>query len=60
MRIKIGDFWSSLELLMMNANSHFSFWYIEVSAYNVYSLVYICRSLLEQEIELVLMFLFPL
>ena len=32
----------------------FSFWYIEVSACYVYNLVYSCRSLLEQQIELVL------
>ena len=36
----------------MNANSHFS--YIEVSAYCGYNLVYFCHSLLEQQIELVL------
>ena len=30
------------------------FWYIEVFAYYVCSLVYLCRSLLEQQIELVL------
>ena len=28
--------------------------YTEVSAYYVYNLAYLCRSLLEQEIELVL------
>ena len=31
-----------------------SFWYTEVSAYYVYNLMYLCRSLFEQEIELVL------
>ena len=36
---------------MMNAKFR---WYIEVSAYFVYNLVYLCRSLLEQQIELVL------
>ena len=32
----------------------FSFWYIEVLVYYVHSLVYLCRSLLEQQIKLVL------
>ena len=32
-----------------------SFWCIEVYASYVYNLVYLCRSLLEQQIELVLM-----
>ena len=32
----------------------FSFWYIEASAYYVHNVVYLCRSLLEQKIELVL------
>ena len=32
----------------------FSFWYIEVLAYYVHSLVYLCRSLLEQQIKLIL------
>ena len=32
----------------------FSFWYTEVSAYYVYNIVYLCHSLLEQQIELVL------
>ena len=41
---------------MMNAGDEckFSFWYSEVSAYYVYNLVYLCRSLLEQQIKLVL------
>ena len=34
---------------------NFSFWYTEVSAY-VYNFVYLCRSLLEQHVELVLRF----
>ena len=40
---------------MMNAGDEckFSFWSIEVSAY-VYNLVYLCRSLLEQQIKLAL------
>ena len=33
-----------------------SFWYIEVFAYYVCNLVYLCRSFLEQQIELVLSF----
>ena len=32
----------------------FSFWYIEVSAYYVYNLVFLCHSLLEQQLGLVL------
>ena len=35
-------------------NAKFSFWYIEVSAYYVYNLVYLCCSLLKQQIELFL------
>ena len=36
---------------MMNANSYFGTM-IEVSTYYVYNLVYLCRSLLEQQIKL--------
>ena len=33
----------------------FSFWYIKVFAYYIHSVVYLCRSLLEKQIKLVLM-----
>ena len=45
-----------LVIRVIDDKCKFLFWYIEVSAYYVYSLVYLCRSLLEQQIELVLSF----
>ena len=51
----IGVSWSFLFIVrVIDDKNKFSFWYIEVSACYVYNLVYLCRSLLEQEIELVL------
>ena len=43
-----------LVIIVIYDEFKFIFWYSEISAYYVYNLVYLCRSLLEQQIELVL------
>ena len=40
--------------MVFKMTAQFNLYCIEVFAYYVYGLVYVCRSLLEQEIELVL------
>ena len=40
--------------MLFKMTALFKFYYLEVFAYYVYDLVYVCRSLLEQQIELVL------
>ena len=48
---KVRVTWSFLlDIRVTDDECRFSFWYIEVSAYYVYNLVYLCRSLLEQQI----------
>ena len=51
--IKVS-WWFLLVIRVIYDECKFSFWYTEVSAYQVHNLVYLCRSLLEQQIELVL------
>ena len=43
-----------LFLRVIDDECKFSYWYNEAYCYYVYSLVYLCHSLLEQQIDLVL------
>ena len=51
------SWWFLLVIRVIDNECKLSFWYIAVSTYYVYNPVYLCPSLLEQQIELVLMIL---
>ena len=46
------SWWLLLVISVIDDKYKFSFWYIKIYAYYVYSFVYLCRSLLEQQIKL--------